>query len=149
MRFRLGKEVVAILVLRIREIMSLQEITPIAQTPGYVKGIVNLRGRVIPVIDTRLRFGMPEAEPTPRTCIIVVQMDDETARMPVGLIVDGVVEVLTLQPGDIDRVPDFDNCVVTPYLIGVAKIKARVKMLLDINRVFTTQEIQDLRAIVQ
>lgn len=124
--------------------MGVQEITAVPQTPPYVKGVLNLRGKVIPVVDLRLKFGMQEAEYTQRTCIIVVQIDQDGARVLTGIVVDGVSEVLTLSPGDLEDTPDFGRGVATPYLLGMAKIKGTVKILLDINMVMTAQEIGGL-----
>jgi len=142
--FGLGKEEFAIRVMSVREIMGVQEITVVPQTPGYVKGVINLRGKVIPVIDLRLRFGMPEQDYTPRTCIIVVNIEQEGARMLTGVVVDEVCEVVTLQSGDIEDTPDFGHGVATPYLLGMAKQKGKVKILLDINKVMSEQEVHGL-----
>lgn len=142
--FLLGNEEFAIQVLRVREIMGIQEITAVPQTPDYVKGVINLRGKVIPVVDLRLKFGLPELEYTPRTSIIVVQIQSEAGLLMVGVIVDAVSEVLTLQSADIEDTPDFGNGVATPHLLGMAKIKGKVKILLDINMVLSTQDLQAL-----
>lgn len=144
--FCLGNEEFAIQVLRVREIMGIQEITAVPQTPGYVKGVINLRGKVIPVVDLRLKFGLPEAEYTQRTCIIVVQIEVGGGKVQIGVVVDAVSEVLTLQAGDIEDTPDFGNGVATPYLSGMAKIKGKVKILLDIDMVLSTQDLQALPA---
>lgn len=142
--FALGKEEFAIQVLRVREIMGVQEITQVPQTPPHVKGVINLRGKVIPVVDLRLKFGMPEQEYTARTCIIVVQIEQDGAKMLTGVVVDEVSEVLNMQAGDIEDTPEFGRGVATPYLLGMAKIKGKVKILLDINRVMSAQEIGGL-----
>ncbi len=142
--FRLAKEEFAIEVLSVREIMGMQEVTSVPQTPAYVKGVINLRGKVIPVVDLRLKFGLPEMEYTQRTCIIVVQIEGAVERFLMGAIVDGVSEVLTLHPNDIEETPDFGDGTSAPYLLGMAKIKNKVKILLDINMVLTAQEIQKL-----
>jgi purine-binding chemotaxis protein CheW len=142
--FQLGNEEFAIQVLRVREIMGVQEITAVPQTPSYVKGVINLRGKVIPVVDLRLKFGMPETEHTQRTCIIVVQIHGEREKLLIGVIVDAVSEVLTLQPGEIENTPDFGSGVATPYLLGLAKIKGKVKILLDIEVVLSTQDVQGM-----
>ena len=139
--FELGNEEFAIQVLRVREIMGIQEITAVPHTPGYVKGVINLRGRVIPVVDLRLKFGLPEVEYTQRTCIIVAQIENPGTRLLIGIIVDGVSEVLTLQAADIEDTPDFGPGVQTPYLLGMAKIKGGVKILLDIDMVLAGQEV--------
>src|ERR1700734_2041222 len=93
--FQLGNEEFAIQVLCVREIMGVQEITAVPQTPGYVKGVINLRGKVIPVVDLRLKFGMPALEYTQRTCIVVVQIENEGTKMLTGVVVDEVAEVVT------------------------------------------------------
>src|SRR5579863_9329265 len=100
--FQLGREEFAVQVLHVREIMGVQEITAVPQMPLHVKGVLNLRGKVIPVIDLRVKFGMPEIEYTQRTCIIVVQIEGRVGRISTGIIVDGVSEVLTLQAADIE-----------------------------------------------
>jgi purine-binding chemotaxis protein CheW len=134
--FQLGKEEFAVQVLHVREIMGVQEITAVPQMPFHVKGVLNLRGKVIPVVDLRLKFGMEELEYTQRTCIIVVQTEGAAGRVSTGIIVDGVSEVLTLQSGDIEDTPDFGaGTTATPYLLGMAKIKGKVKILLDITKV--------------
>lgn len=147
--FCLGNEEFAIEVLRVREIMGVQDITAVPQTPGYVKGVINLRGKVIPVVDLRLKFGLPEIEYTARTCIIVVQIEmarnaDAGGHLHIGVVVDAVSEVLTLQAADIEDTPDFGSGVAIPYLLGMAKIKGKVKILLDINRVLSEQEAAGL-----
>jgi len=144
--FHLGNEEFAIQVLRVREIMGVQEITAVPQTAGYVKGVINLRGKVIPVVDLRLKFGLPEMEYTQRTCIIVVQIEGEAEKLPIGVIVDAVSEVVTLQAGEIEDTPDFGNGVATPYLLGMAKSKGKVKILLDIDRVLSSQDVSGLGA---
>jgi purine-binding chemotaxis protein CheW len=147
--FHLGKEEFAIQVLKVREIMGIQDITAVPQTPPFVKGVLNLRGKVIPVVDLRLKFGLPEAEYTQRTCIIVVQVRGESDQMLTGIIVDGVSEVLNLAPGDIEDTPDFGDGVDTPYLLGMAKAKGRVSILLDIDQVLTAQEMQHLGTVLE
>lgn len=139
--FQLMNEEFAIQLLRVREIMGIQEITAVPQTPDYVKGVINLRGKVITVVDLRLKFGLPEIEYTQRTCIIVAQIENRRAELLVGIIVDCVSEVLTLQAADIEDVPDFGPGVQTPYLLGMAKIKGEVKILLDIDLVLTGQKV--------
>jgi purine-binding chemotaxis protein CheW len=146
--FHLGREEFGIRVLKVREIMGVQDITAVPQTPTYVKGVINLRGKVIPVVDLRLKFGLPEAEYTQRTCIIVVQVQGEAGVMPMGIVVDGVAEVLTLTPADIEDTPDFGQGVATPYLLGMAKIKGKVKILLEIDQVLTRQELHGIEAVL-
>jgi purine-binding chemotaxis protein CheW len=139
--FLLGNEEFGIGVLDVREIIEMQEITAVPQSLPYIKGVINLRGKLIPVVDLRLKFGMPETAYTPRTCIVVVQIAGEAGRLLMGVIVDGVVEVLNLAASDIEDTPDFGGGEPSPYLLGMAKVKGRVKALLDIHRVLTTQEV--------
>lgn len=145
--FGLGTEEFAVQVLCVREIMGIQEITAVPQTPHYVKGVINLRGKVIPVVDLRLKFGLPEVEYTQRTSIIVAQIEGAGRKLLIGIIVDGVSEVLTLQANDIEDTPDFGAGVEIPYVMGMAKIKGKVKILLDINMVFSAQEVHGLGGV--
>jgi purine-binding chemotaxis protein CheW len=146
--FHLGKEEFGVHVLKVREIMGIQEITGVPQTPMFVKGVINLRGKVIPVIDLRAKFGLPETEYTARTCIIVLQVlqdfGDHRGNIQMGVIVDGVSEVLTIQEGEIEDTPAFGDDVRMPYILGMAKVKGKVKILLDIDQVLTNQEITGL-----
>jgi purine-binding chemotaxis protein CheW len=147
--FELGNEEFGIQVLKVREIMGIQDITAVPQTPVYVKGVINLRGKVIPVVDLRRKFGLPEIEYTQRTCIIVVQVNAGKVGMLMGIVVDGVSEVLNLMAADIEDTPDFGEGVATPYLLGMAKIKGKVKILLEINEVLTSQELHGLESVLE
>jgi len=147
--FQLGREEFAIQVLKVREIMGVQDITAVPQTPSHVKGVINLRGKVVPVVDLRLKFRLPEMEYTQRTCIIVVQVDFQGTSLMMGIVVDGVSEVLNLAGADIEDTPEFGSGVVTPYILGMAKSKGRVKILLDIDQVLSSQELQGLESVVQ
>lgn len=147
--FHLAQEEFGIRVLKVREIMGLQEITAVPQTPGHVKGVINLRGKVVPVIDLRLKFGLPAAEYTQRTCIIVTQVQGESASVMMGIVVDGVSEVLNLSGPEIEDTPDFGESGGSQYLLGMAKVKGKVKILLDIDRVLSTSEIHNLNAALR
>ena len=148
LNFRLGKEDFAIKVLSVCEIMGMQELSTLPEAPAYVKGVINLRGKAIPVIDLRLKLGMESVKYTQRTCIIVAQIETITGHRLVGTIVDGVFEVLTLGPGDISDPPESGSGAATPYVVGVTKIKGRVKVLLDINLVLTPQELHGLEGVL-
>ena len=147
--FLLGREEFAIQVLKVREIMGIQDITAVPQTPAYVKGVINLRGKVVPVVDLRLKFGLAEIDYTQRTCIIVVQVQLAGVALHTGIIVDAVSEVLNLAAADIEDTPDFgDGCnSAGSYLLGMAKVKGKVKILLDIDRVLSAQEVHGLDAL--
>jgi len=147
--FQLGREEFGIRVLKVREIMGVQDITAVPQTPVYVKGVINLRGKVIPVVDLRLKFGLPEVEYTQRTCIIVVQVQGTETSALMGIVVDGVAEVLNLAADDIEDTPDFGRGAETTYLLGMAKIKGKVKILLDIDQVLNSQELSGLQSMLQ
>jgi purine-binding chemotaxis protein CheW len=147
--FRLGSEEFGAEVLKVREIMGLQDITAIPQVPTHVKGVINLRGKVIPVIDLGLKFGMAAQEYTPRTCIVVAHTRQGDDEIMIGMIVDGVVEVLNLMASDIEDTPDFGPGVTAPYLTGMAKIKGKVKILLDIDEVLQRSELDGLNALLQ
>jgi len=116
-----------------------------------VKGVINLRGKVIPVVDLRLKFSLPEIEYTQRTCIIVVQVESAGITLHTGIIVDAVSEVLNLAAADIEDTPDFGDGGDSgaTYLLGMAKVKGRVKILLDIDRVLSAQEVHGLDALTQ
>lgn len=145
--FQLASEEFGVRVLKVREIMGLQEITAVPQTAAHVKGVINLRGKVVPVIDLRLKFGIAAAEYTQRTCIIVVQLQGESGPTLMGVIVDGVSEVLNLSPAEIEDAPDF-GAETGQYLLGMAKVKGKVKILLDIDRVLSAQELNHLETLL-
>ncbi len=147
--FHLGAEEFGTDVLKVREIMGMQDITNVPQTPPFVKGVINLRGKVIPVVDLRLKFGLASEEYTTRTCIIVVQAQQNDDVLMIGIIVDGVAEVLMLSESEIEDTPDFGPGIETPYLKGMAKIKGKVKILLDIDRVLSMTDLDGLSAILQ
>jgi purine-binding chemotaxis protein CheW len=145
--FHLGREEFGVEVLKVREIMGLQDITSVPQTSSFVKGVINLRGKVIPVIDLRLKFGLESAEYTQRTCIVVVQVEEHGHPLMMGVIVDGVSEVLTMQEVDIEDTPEFGDDLRVDYILGMAKIKGKVKILLDIDRVLSAYEIRRLEQL--
>ena len=147
--FQLASEEFGIRVLKVREIMGLQDITAVPQTPGYVKGVINLRGKVIPVIDLRLKFGLDAADYTQRTCIIVTQVQGESGQILMGVVVDGVSEVVTLSESDIEDTPDFGQDVTAGYLLGMAKVKGKVKILLDIDQVLSGHDLHQLKSMLQ
>lgn len=147
--FQLANEEFGIRVLKVREIMGLQEITAVPQTPMHIKGVINLRGKVVPVIDLRLKFGLDAAEYTQRTCIIVTQVQGESGSVLMGIVVDGVSEVLNLTAPEIEDTPDFGEEVTGQFLLGMAKVKGKVKILLDIDKVLSSQDLHGLNAILQ
>jgi len=147
--FRLGTEEFGAKVMKVREIMGIQDVTPVPHTPVFVKGVINLRGKVIPVVDLRLKFGLPPEEYTARTCIIVVRTQIGEDQLMMGIVVDEVAEVLNLVAADIEDTPDFGPGVETPYLLGMAKVKDKVKILLDIDQVLNSHELKGLNSLMQ
>ncbi|HAM72150.1 MAG TPA: chemotaxis protein CheW [Verrucomicrobiales bacterium] len=142
--FSLGKESYGIQILRVREIIRLADITPVRCMPEYVRGVINLRGKVVPVADLRVKFGLTSIQDGERTCIVVVQLGTDTKPL-MGVIVDAVEEVVNLPAADIEPTPDFGVSVDTSYMLGVAKVRGTVKTLLNIDRVISTDVIQEIR----
>ena len=140
--FFLGGETYGIPVLKVREIISMLPITQVPQVPAYMKGVINLRGKVIPVVDLRAKFSMSEAEATASTCIVVVQIHglDNHIKL-IGLIVDAVEEVANIAQADIEPTPDFGGSISVQYILGMAKIKGAVKSLLDIDQIIAADTI--------
>lgn len=145
--FHLGREEFGIQVVHVREIMGLQDITSVPRTPVFLKGVINLRGKIIPVVDLRLKFGFEKADYTTTTCIIVVQVHRPEEAILMGLIVDSVSEVLSLTAEEIEDTPDFGDGSTAPHLLGIAKVKGAVKILLNIDHVLTAQELRGLDLI--
>ncbi len=133
--FALGSEEYGLPVLKVREIIKVMDITQVPQVPAHVRGVINLRGKVIPVIDLRLKFGFPAQDYTERTCIIVVDVSLSQANVMMGIVVDSVSEVLNIAAADIDLTPDFGGHVTTDYVLALAKVRGTVKILLDLDRV--------------
>ncbi|MFO7838406.1 MAG: chemotaxis protein CheW [Desulfosalsimonadaceae bacterium] len=142
--FLLGDESYGLGILKVQEIIGMQSITRIPRTPEYVKGVINLRGKVIPVIDLRLRFNMEEAEVSRKTCIIVVQVSKEESSVTMGIVVDEVSEVLEISMEQIEPAPAFGTRVETSFVLGIAKTEDAVKILLDIDRIMTEGEMAGL-----
>jgi len=142
--FSLADEEYGIRILKVKEIIGIMAITSIPQTPGYLKGVINLRGKVIPVIDLRLKFGMEATAYTERTCIIVVEISDRNRKIQMGIIVDSVSEVLNVKQGEIADTPTFGAKMDTDYILGMAKMEGGVKILLDIDRVLSDRDLQDV-----
>lgn len=134
--FKLANEEYGVEILKVREINGLIDITAVPQMPHYMKGVINLRGKVVPVIDLRLKFGIEEVEHTDQTCIIVVDVGRE-----VGIIVDTVSEVLDIINDNIEPPPTLNSSVDTSFILGMGKVGDAVKILLDIDQVLTTEEL--------
>ena len=138
--FTLAGEEYGIKILKVKEIIGMMPITSVPKTPQFYKGVINLRGKVIPVVDLRLRFGIEEHEYTPKTCILVVEVDNGGANETVGVVVDSVSEVISLKMEDTEPPPDFGEMVETDYIDGMAKTDGGVKILLNIDKVLGAQQ---------
>ncbi len=122
-------------ILKIKEIIGMMPITPVPRAPGFVKGVINLRGKVIPVVDLRLRFSMEAKECTERTCIVVVELEGHAGPTMTGMVVDSVSEVLIIKGEEMEESPSFGSGVDTEYILGMAKTNGGVKIILDIDKV--------------
>ena len=138
--FALGEEEYGIGILKVREIIGLMPVTSVPQTPANVRGVINLRGKIIPVVDLRLKFGMACPELTERTCIVVVEMASDNGKISIGIVVDSVSEVLNIRASEIEDTPAFGSNLDTDYILGMAKSGQGVKMLLDIDKVLIRSE---------
>ncbi len=136
--FALGREEYGIEILKVREIIGLMDITTVPQTPDYMKGVINLRGKVIPVIDLRLKFSMQEDEHTQETCVIVVEVNNTQ----IGIIVDSVSEVLDIKSTEIEEAPSFGQGIDTDFIMGMGKAKEKIIILLDIETVLSSEELE-------
>lgn len=139
--FRLAEEDYGIPLRQVKEIIGMMPVTAVPQTPAHVKGVINLRGQVIPVSDLRLRFGMDAIAYNDRTCIIVVDIRGAESTTRMGVIVDAVSEVLNVRKEEIEAAPSFGALARTEYILGMANMDESVKILLDIDRVFDPEDI--------
>lgn len=142
--FTLAGEEFGIGILKIKEIIGVMSITSVPQAPKFVKGVINLRGKVIPVMDLRLRFGMEEIEYDERTCIIVVEIETNSQTVQIGIVVDAVSEVLNITIEDFEETPTFGIKMNTDYILGMAKIEDGIKILLDIDHILLAEEMESL-----
>ena len=145
--FALGKEEYGIGILKVREIIGVLEITSVPHTPEYIKGVINLRGRVIPVLELRIKFDMEPQEYTERTCIIVVELVGESGTIQVGMLVDSVSEVLNISAEEIEPPPSFGTSTDLEYILGMGKVKGKVKILLNVDRVIGEGALKQLEKL--
>jgi purine-binding chemotaxis protein CheW len=141
--FFLGSEEYGIEILKVQEIIGMMTVTRVPRTPDFVRGVINLRGKVIPIVDLRAKFGMEAVEQTEETCIIVVKTDG----IEIGTVVDRVSEVMDIAAKDVDDTPSFGIDLNTDFILGIGKSGSKVKILLDIDRVLSAQESTDLHLI--
>jgi len=138
--FLMANEKYGLEILKVREIMGMMDVTSVPTTPAFVRGVINLRGKVIPVVDLRLKFGLEAKEDTQRTCIIVVHLTHTAQEMTMGIIVDEVSDVLDIDQNQIEPPPSFGANTRTDFILGMGKVEQKVMTMLDIDRVLTEQE---------
>ena len=143
--FLLDQEIYGIPIKKAREIIGVMEITHIPKTKNYIKGVINLRGKIIPIIDLRLKFGMTEKPYTDRTCVIVIEIVTEQAHYLVGVAVDTVAEVINIQKNEIDLLPEYDAQFENDFLAAIGKLKDRVVMILDIEQILSGEDLTYLK----
>lgn len=139
--FKLGEELFALDIGKVREVMDYSSITKVPQTPDYMRGVINLRGSVVPVLDLRIRFGMPQVELTVNTCVIIVEAEINGSAVVLGAMADAVQEVLDLEPDQIEHPPRIGLNLNTSYLRGMGKCGSQFVMILDIDKVFGETEV--------
>ena len=143
--FVLGEEIYGIEILKASEIIGLMDITTVPQTPDYMKGVINLRGKVIPVIDLRMKFSMKKWERTQETCVIVVEVNSTS----IGLIVDSVSEVSDITGAEIEDAPNFGQGIDTSFIMGLGKVRDKIIILLDIETVLSTEELEMVEELAE
>jgi len=143
--FKLGNEVFATDVAKVREVLDLTTITAIPRTPEFMRGVINLRGTVVPVVDLRLCFDMSRTESTRNTCIVVVEVMLENEPTIIGALADSVEEVIDLEPEQIEPAPRIGMQIRTEFIRGMGKREAQFIMILDIDRVFSAEELTAMR----
>jgi len=139
--FKLDEEIFALDISKVKEVLEFTEITKMPQTPAFMKGVINLRGGVVPVVDMRLKFGMSETAKTVNTCIIIVEVTIEGETTVLGALVDSVQEVMDLEPGQIEPAPRIGTRLKTEFIRGMGKRDNHFLMILDIDKVFSVDEL--------
>ncbi len=147
--FKLGAEEFGLEILKVQEIIKMMDITKVPRTPEFVRGVINLRGKVIPVVELRLKFDMPTVEVTDKTCVIVVQVAHAAGTVTMGAIVDEVSEVLDITGDQIEPSPEFGTSVNTDFILGMGKVGKRVVMLLDVDKVLSTGELSAVAGVAK
>ena len=142
--FFLADEEYGLEILKVQEIIGMMDVTPVPRTPDFIKGVINLRGKVIPVVELRTKFEMATVDYTEETCIIVVEVMLDKEAMPMGVLVDAVSEVLDIGEEQVEPTPSFGGSIQHDFILGMAKIDEQVKILLNIEKVLTNEEMEIL-----
>jgi purine-binding chemotaxis protein CheW len=143
--FRLDTEAYCMEILKVKELMGMSEITPLPQTPDFIRGVINLRGQIIPIVDLRLDFGLPFKEYTKRTSIIVVELEYQGEAMLIGLVVDSIEEVISIPEEKISRIPYINAKVKAEYIKGIANTSEGIKIILDVVKVLNDEELAAIK----
>jgi purine-binding chemotaxis protein CheW len=139
--FKLGEEVFALEIVKVREVLDFSRVTKVPQTPPFMRGVINLRGSVVPVVDMNLKFGMPATEKTVNTCIVIAEIEVDGETTVVGALADSVQEVLDLEPGQIEPAPKIGTRLNTDFIKGMGRQDDEFLIILDIDKVFSAEEI--------
>lgn len=142
--FVLGREIFAINILNIKEIIEYGQLTEVPKMPSFIRGVINLRGAVVPVIDMAARFDKPTAEITRKTCIVIIEVDHAETTQVVGIMVDAVNEVVDIESGNIEPAPSFGANIRVDFIEGMGKIEGKFIILLNVNKVLSVGEIASL-----
>ncbi|MGL1902999.1 MAG: chemotaxis protein CheW [Fibrobacterales bacterium] len=145
--FTLGDEEYGLPILTVQRIIQLQDITAVPKTPDYVLGVINLRGKIIPIVEVRNKFQMESIEPTDNSCIIVVQIPVGNTELTMGMLIDAVSEVVFIDDKQMQETPEFGDGVQTEFITSMAKIDEKVVMLLDIEKILSVSELQSLSSL--
>ncbi len=145
--FKLAEEEYGLEIMKVQEIIGMMPVTKVPRVPDYMRGVINLRGRIIPTIDLRTKFGLEKVEDTDKTCIIVVEVEAAKGNVNVGILVDQVAEVLDVASNEIDYAPEFGTALQTEFILGVGIVRGAVKILLDIDKVLTTEEVHAMQTL--
>jgi len=142
--FNLAKEEYGIPILKVKEIIGIMEITEVPRMPEFIRGVINLRGKIIPVMDLRIRFGIEAKEYTNRTCIIVIDILEANHKKQIGVIVDTVSEVVHLMEADVEHPPSYNTNLEEDFINGIGKVKGRMIILLDIDQILNKAEVSQI-----
>ena len=143
--FRMADEEYGVEILKVHQIIGMLPVTHVPRMPSFVRGVINLRGKILPVVDMRLKFGLQSTEDTPRTCIIVLQVPNQQDFLTMGIIVDEVSEVIDISDDQVEPTPGFGADVPTDFLLGIGKAEEKIIMLLDVDKVLSAGEINNMR----
>ena len=140
--FKLGDEVYALDISQVREVLDFTTVTKVPRTPEFMRGVINLRGSVVPIVDMRLKFGMSKTEKTVNTCMIIVEIVLDGERLIVGALADSVQEVIELDPGQIEPPPRIGTKLNTEFIRGMGKRDENFIIILEVDKIFSTDELQ-------